>query len=229
MNKEVMPDSLRSELAGTIRRLLPTTCDVEAIAREMDALGPAIGGGTWTRPDAVDARTRTELLRTALRATPYRPDLTLLTDNEAGQVYMCRWWLDRESVKGERGQYGLYVHAFENDDPQGLHNHPWTSASLMLAGYTVDHNALYRQTQNEATLLMRPAAYKHRVTLAREGPQYLQKMIEDETGLRGTAKAITLIGTGRRTSSGWGFEKPDGSIERADTEATPQGATQRRP
>ena len=219
-----MGDQLRLELATDIRGALPAECKLEAIAREMDGLGPAIRWGTWTRPNAVDAETRTALLRTALRVIDYQPDLTLLTDQDQAQVYMQRWWLSRESAPGGGGQYGLYVHVFESDDPQDLHNHPWPSVSLLLAGCMFDNNASYRHTLREAALLMRSAGYKHRVTLPREGPAYLHAMMEAMTSGKQTAKAITLIATGRRTQRGWGFETPDGRIERVDTKPTAQGA-----
>ena len=135
----------------------------------------------------------------------YRPDLVLRTAGADSPVYMSRWWLRREMVSETEGQYGLYVHVFENNDPEGFHDHPWASASLLLDGGPVyDQTPRGMSIIHNGDLFLRPATYRHRIRLSPD----------PSPGARADARqgAVTLIATGHR-SKPWGFERPDGSIE----------------
>ena len=147
--------------------------------------------------------------------TAFEPDLTLLTseDEDSRRVYMKRWWIERSLAGGGTGgEHGLYLHAFWHDDPAGLHNHPWASASLLLAGRVRDHTAGDKVTEVAAgAVMLRPWAYQHRLTIL--------GVAEGEN-----PRALSLIATGRRRPEGWEIRHADGTRERI-----PKGNTDGRP
>ncbi|MCY4636490.1 MAG: hypothetical protein OXG04_18635 [Acidobacteria bacterium] len=118
---------------------------------------------------------------------------------------MRRWWLRRQPAGDGHGENGLYVHVFDNDDPEGLHNHPWPSASLLLSGGPIFEDTAHGTAIiDNRRIVLRPAAHRHRIRL-RHGP-----LMHD--GSVGRISATTLFCTGRRIQE-WGFEQPDGSIK----------------
>ena len=195
-----LPDALRTELAGTIERILSPDLDLRALAREMNEASGAIRTRAWIGAQRATIDQVMEIDRTLAPVTGHEPDLTLLTEREGSPVYMRRWWLRREETADERDQDGLYVHVFENDDPAGFHNHPWPSASLLLDGGPVFEQTPHGTTIIEnRSIVLRPAAHRHRIRL-RQGPT-------PNDGSVARIPAITLFATGRRVQE-WGFEQP---------------------
>ena len=202
-----LPDALRTELADTVERILAPDLDLQALAREMDDASGRIRTRSWTTATAASIEQVTRV-NEALRAiTEHEPDLTLLTADPGSPVYMNRWWLRRELTDEGNGQDSLYVHVFQNDDPEGFHNHPWPSASLLLYGGPIFEDTRHGTTAIEnRSVVLRPAAHRHRIRL-RQGPVL-------HSGSVGRIPAMTLFATGRRIQQ-WGFEQPDGSIKPA--------------
>ena len=130
-----LPDTLRTELADAVERILAPDIDLQALAREMDDATGAIRTRPWICAQPAGLDQVLEVNRTLLPVTGPEPNLTLLTAGEGTPVYMRRWWLRRRPAGNGYGQDGLYVHVFDNDDPEGFLNHPWPSASLLLSGH----------------------------------------------------------------------------------------------
>lgn len=201
-----LPDPLRAELAETVERILAPDIELEALAREMDDATGAIRTQSWIRPGGASIDQVSEIKQALLgRITGYEPDLTLLTADEGSPVYMRRWWLQRTLADDQHGQDGLYVHLFENNDPEGFHNHPWPSASLLLDGGPIFEDTRHGTAVIEnRSIVLRPASHRHRIRL-RPGP-----VLHD--GSISRIPAMTLFRTGKRVQR-WGFEQPDGSIK----------------
>ena len=200
-----LPDALRTELADTVERILAPDVDLHALARKMDDANVANPARTWTRVQPAGMDLVFKVNRALLPVTDHEPDVTLLTAGQGSPVYMRRWWLRRRTTGDGDGDGGLYVHVFDNDDPEGFHNHPWPSASLLLYGGpifedTSDGTAVI----DNCDVVLRAAPHRHRIRL-RQGPTLLDG---SETRL----PAMTLFCTGQRVQE-WGFEQPDGSIK----------------
>lgn len=114
-----LPDTLRTALADAVERILAPDVDLQALARGMDDATGAIRTRPWTRPQPAGLDQVIEVNRTLLPVTDHEPDLTLLTAGEGTPVYLRRWWLRRQLAGNGYGQDGLYVHVFDNDDPDG--------------------------------------------------------------------------------------------------------------
>ena len=200
-----LPDPLRAELADTVEGILAPDVDLRALAREMDDATGAIRAVSWIRPGGASIDQVSEINRALKGVTKYEPDLTLLTADEGSPVYMRRWWLQRTLADDGHGQDGLYVHRFENNDPEGFHNHPWPSASLVLYGGPIFEDTQHGTAVIEnRSIVLRPASHRHRIRLRPE------PVLHDQTVSR--IPAMTLFRTGKRVQR-WGFEQPDGSIK----------------
>ena len=200
-----LPDTLRTELADAVERILAPDVDLYALARRMDNAGSANPARTWTLAQPAGLSQVLEVNRALLPVAGHDPDVTLLTGNQGSPVYMRRWWLRRRTTSDGHGDGGLYVHVFHNDDPEGFHNHPWASASLLLSG-----GPIFEDTRDGTAVIqnrdivLRAAAHRHRIRL-RHGP-----LLHDGSESRLTA--TTLFRTGPRVQE-WGFEQPDGSVK----------------
>lgn len=64
------------------------------------------------------------------------PDLTIR--REDGSKYLERWWLIPKNK-----YLNLYLHHFHNSDPEVLHDHPWASVGMLLAGSYREHVSVY--------------------------------------------------------------------------------------
>ena len=200
-----MPDRIRAELAEQITTLLARQADLPALAREMDNAAGSLRTRSWHHVGAVTPEQLRHVLDIANEARDYRPDLVLRTAGADSPVYMSRWWLRREMVSETEGQYGLYVHVFDNDDPDAFHDHPWPSASLLLDGGPIfDQTPRRTSVIHNGDLFLRPATHRHRVRLSPDP--------SGAAGANNRQQAVTLIATGHRAKP-WGFERPDGSIE----------------
>ena len=215
-----LPDTLRTELADAVERILAPDVDLQALAREMDDATGAIRTRPWIRAQPAGLDQVIQVNRTLLPVTDHEPDLTLLTAGEGSPVYMRRWWLRRRPAGNGHGQDGLYMHVFDNDDPEGLHDHPWPSASLLLSGGPIFEDTTDGTSIIEnRSIVLRPAAHRHRIRL-RHGP-----LLHDESVSRLTA--TTLFRTGIRVRE-WGFEQPDGSIKQIASRQKTTGTAPRR-
>jgi hypothetical protein len=115
----------------------------------------------------------------------------------ASNPYMLRWHLARSRHMG-----GLYLHHFvRDDDDRALHDHPWPSASLTLAGAVQEIYAPRgADPSNKLThvarlilpgqVTIRGARFAHRIVLRTD-----------------TATTLFLIGPETRE---WGFWCPQG-------------------
>ena len=203
--KSTMPHPIRAELAERVATLLGPGVNLPALARELDGATGGIRTRSRQHVGAVTPEQARKALDIANAVRDYRPDLVLRTADADSPVYMSRWWLRREMASETEGQYGLYVHVFENDDPEGFHDHPWASASLLLDGGPVyDETPRGMSVIHNGDLFLRPATHRHRVRLSPD--------LSPGAGADARQGAVTLIATGRR-SKPWGFERPDGSIE----------------
>ena len=214
MKTGTMDAAARAAYCNAVRRVLGEPTPLERCAREMDTGKIPLGDrlhGSHKRYYAETLDALNDILRPAMR---FEPDLTLLTDDTAyGRVYMKRWWLARSvAADAGGGEHGLYLHAFWHDDPAGLHNHPWASVSLLLAGEVRDHTEGGSFTDVSAgDVILRPAAYLHRLTILGE-PE------------GDNPRAMSLIATGRRRREGWEIRHADGTREHI-----PKGNTDGRP
>ena len=113
-----------------------------------------------------------------------KPDFTI---GPAGSPYMFRWHLLPRDK-----QFNVYLHKIVgNDDDRALHDHPWDSFSLMLAGELLEYTPDGSRFLQRGDVLERAAGDAHRLELV-EGP------------------AWTLFVTGPRIRE-WGFHCPKGS------------------
>jgi quercetin dioxygenase-like cupin family protein len=60
---------------------------------------------------------------------------------------------------------GVRFHHFRTDDPAHLHDHPWDSVSLLLAGRVREHTATGLVVWHPGELVTRPAEQAHRLEL----------------------------------------------------------------
>ena len=121
---------------------------------------------------------------------------------------MHRWHLIRKP-----GKINLYLHKYlGSDDDRALHDHPWSSWSLLLWGNLYE----LTETKNGQEKIRRiwPLIPKYR------SAKYSHRLI-----LKGN-KAMTLFLTGKKTRE-WGFHCPKGWIhwtQFTDAEGNQTGA-----
>lgn len=111
------------------------------------------------------------------------------------QVYMERYYLlfkDRPSWF----PFNLFLHHICRSDDQGLHDHPWPWASLILRGGYWEDTAQGRYWRGAGSIRLRRATFAHRIDIDKE-------KADDETW--------TLFVVGPRTRE-WGYLTPAGWI-----------------
>lgn len=114
--------------------------------------------------------------------------------------YLMRWWL----IPRNRW-FNVYLHKFVRDDEdRALHDHPWPSLSIVLAGGYYDihegpDKSLVRRWYGPGSIVIRKATSAHRVELATSWHPDRNSPIE----------AWTLFITGP-TVREWGFHCPQG-------------------
>lgn len=103
--------------------------------------------------------------------------------------YMLRWWL----IPRNRW-FNVYLHKVcRSDDDRALHDHPWASLSILLAGEYIEiRNTTWRK-HSAGSVILRSAKLAHR--------------LEIETG----KPCWTLFITGRNVRV-WGFHCPRGWV-----------------
>lgn len=132
------------------------------------------------------------------------PDLVI---HSSGRDYLWRWYVTEhiDHADPERGRLGqTYFHIQTgDDDDRGLHDHPWPSMSVILAGGYNEEVFWGSQGWGQATtkyqrqpgdFVFRPANEAHRLTLP-EGVKY----------------TMTQFSTGPILRD-WGFYMPGGWI-----------------
>ena len=200
---------LLAESADRIRGLLAPVADLEALALTPSPFAHPAAGATalaWSAHRAADLDTVARIHGVADHVMKnVEPQVTLYTNEQESIVYMRRWWLRRQVTVAGRGRCGYYLHRFEGDDPAGLHDHPWASASLMVCAAAVEDSHQGGTRIEPGTLYVRPARFRHRIRLLR-----------DERGK--PLSAVTLLATGEREKS-WGFETAGGRMVEASASA----------
>lgn len=126
----------------------------------------------------------------ARHVVPRRPPDFIIGGRD--NPYMLRWYLiPRNRV------FNVYLHnVLRSDDDRALHDHPWPSLSLMLAG-ALDEQ--YRTRAGDVTRRVGVGAVLWR------GPRFAHRLIV----LPGTYGALTLFITGPKIRE-WGFYCPRG-------------------
>lgn len=105
--------------------------------------------------------------------------------------YLFRWY-----VLPRNPLINVYIHKFmRDDDDRAMHDHPWPSVSLVLAGGYVEHTDAGKRHYRPGSLIVRRATHTHRIELLRDGER--------------PKPAWTLFVTGPRVRE-WGFHCPQG-------------------
>lgn len=113
-------------------------------------------------------------------------------DQTIGENYLLRWFLIRKP-----GIRNLYLHRYlGSDDDRALHDHPWSSWSVLLWGNIVEITAQGEKRIWPLLPKYRSAEYSHRLKLKSKG-------------------ALTLFYTGKKVRE-WGFHCPKGWVHWRD-------------
>ena len=114
-----------------------------------------------------------------------------------GTPYVLIWRLEAEPDPEVGEHYGLYVQLLNNDEPEGMHTHPWPTASLVLDGALVEHGSDNETaTLKPGTLVLRPKGSEYRLTVDTDGDEKKPALLLIATGGTGTRNAMGT-GTGR--------------------------------
>ena len=116
--------------------------------------------------------------------------------------YMRRW-----HIIPRNKWFNIYLHHFlRDDDDRALHDHPWHSLSIMLAGSYLEHlpGGVIR-TVNAGSVKFRKATHMHRIQLFKE------RTYEHSTVFfREVPRPVwTIFITGRKIRE-WGYDCPQG-------------------
>lgn len=123
--------------------------------------------------------------------------------NAAGDAYLVRWRLLQTPW------FAVYLHhILRSDDDRALHDHPWSFASVILAGGYFEHTPRGRFWRQPGSIILHRAEELHRIEL---GPS--------RAAIGGTLPAWTLVFCGRRRRP-WGFSTAAGWRESAPYLAT---------
>lgn len=135
----------------------------------------------------------------ALLSTPLdqhlarRPDFTI---GPEVSPYLERWWISRPEPADEgtdRDTGSVYLHRIHRDDPDPeLHDHPWPSTSVILAGNLRELTPAGSQVLHPGSVVQRAAKDPHRLTVT-AGP------------------VLSLFITGRWERN-WGFHAAQGWV-----------------
>lgn len=134
-------------------------------------------------------------LRRMLRERAARVIARREPDFIIGDNYLRRWWII------PRNRFvNVYLHEFRaDDDDRALHDHPWASCSILLAGWYFEHVPTFADAPaGETTVLMRAAG-----DMTWRRPSQAHRI---QLGARPT---ISLFLTGPRVRE-WGFWCPKG-------------------
>jgi hypothetical protein len=113
-------------------------------------------------------------------------------DQIIGDAYLQRWYLVRKP-----GIRNLYLHRYMgSDDDRALHDHPWSSWSILLWGHIVEITEKGEKRIWPWIPKYRSATYSHRLILK-------------------SNRALTLFYTGKKTRE-WGFHCPKGWVHWRD-------------
>jgi hypothetical protein len=79
-------------------------------------------------------RLRRALLRRARAVATSRPPDFVIGERE--RPYMLRWW-----ILPRNPFFNVYLHRIlRSDDDRALHDHPWSSCSIILEGFYIEHS-----------------------------------------------------------------------------------------
>jgi hypothetical protein len=114
-------------------------------------------------------------------------------DFDIGPGYMHRWWAIPRNPFAN-----VYLHRIlRSDDDRALHDHPWPSTSVIIAGGYVEHTPDGAFSRKPGDVVSRPADALHR--------------LEVIPGV----DAVTLFLTGPEVRE-WGFACPQGWVHHND-------------
>jgi len=118
-----------------------------------------------------------------------------------GSGYLERWW-----VVPRNDFSNVYLHRFSgSDEDRALHDHPWASTSVLIAGRYIEHTPAGQAMRGAGDVIQRRASDAHRV-----------EILPGET-------AVTLFFTGP-VERQWGFLCPQGWVHWRDfTDPTDEG------
>lgn len=104
--------------------------------------------------------------------------------------YLLRWHLIPRNPL-----LGIYLHKFlRDDDDRALHDHPWSSVSICLAGGYWEQTDAGEKWFGPGSIVRRAATYRHRIIVSKSN-----------------RSAWTLFITGPRVRT-WGFWCPRGFV-----------------
>lgn len=97
--------------------------------------------------------------RLIARALRRRPDFVI---GGSERPYLLRWWL----IPRNR-LLNVYLHCFlRSDDDRALHDHPWSSVSVILRGHYLEHTKQGVHKRVPGRIVIRPSGrMAHRVEL----------------------------------------------------------------
>ena len=107
---------------------------------------------------------------------------------EPDRPYLLRWW-----ILPKNKWFNVYIHLIlRNDDDRALHDHPWSSLSVILSGSYREITKTSRRVHRPGGFILRHAEYAHRLEVV-NGPVW------------------TLFITGPNIRE-WGFHCPKGWV-----------------
>jgi hypothetical protein len=119
---------------------------------------------------------------------PTTPD-QLIPQNGLPSIYMRRWFIRRDKERGN-----IYLHnILRSDDDRALHDHPWSSLSMILEGSYLEHTPAGVVRCDAGRVIRRKADAQHRLELIDGAPCW------------------TLFITGPKVRE-WGFHCQDGWV-----------------
>lgn len=124
---------------------------------------------------------------------------------EKDNPYLLRWY-----VIPRNPWFNIYLHQFlRDDDDRALHDHPWPSMSIILAGGYIEYTPNSPESEWVASywkpgqIVFRKATHAHRIELYRRRPYKGYDLM--------SIPAWTLFITGPKIRE-WGFHCPKGWV-----------------
>jgi len=117
----------------------------------------------------------------------------------AGTPYLARWYIRPPAPqrRADAHRPALYLHGFYDDDVGHLHDHPWPSVSVIVAGEYIEHIPAHGAPPNGPTRAVRRRPGDFVVRRARS-PHRIALLTDQ------TLPVLTLFAVGQRRRD-WGF------------------------
>lgn len=154
----------------------------------------------------------TRLLRWHWKNTA-RPEDVRIPTTESIPAYMLRWWKIRRNAF-----FNIYLHeVFRSDDDKALHDHPWWSFSIVLAGGYFEHTIAEGGVHHKrwfgpgAMQFRRSGTKAHRLQL-----ELLPELVEEEGNYPARELPATTIFITGPTLRRWGFHHSERWVDAYD-------------